>query len=89
MLFILFSLHLFILGTINELGTKRGHTKCLIVWKDADVNKISVDVNELYQLIGDNKNRLKSFCCTIARNSELCPLNFIDWRQMPMEKSKK
>ena len=89
LLFVLFSLHLYILGTINELGNKRGHTKCLKVWKDADVKKISVDMNELYQPIGDNQNKLKSFCSTIARNSELCPLNFVDWRKMPREKKQK
>lgn len=44
--------------------------------------------NSLNQLIGPNDatlNEFSSFLGTVARNAQLAPLNYVNWRKIPIE----
>ncbi|XP_058108288.1 uncharacterized protein LOC131251547 [Magnolia sinica] len=65
---------------------KRGHTRCLEVWKMREGQRITIPINTKGQPVGDNVNKLTNFLGTIARNGEYAPLTFTDWRAVPNEK---
>ncbi|XP_058114063.1 uncharacterized protein LOC131256957 [Magnolia sinica] len=65
---------------------KRGHTRCLEVWKIREGQHITIPINTKGQPVGDNVNKLTNFLGTVARNGEYAPLTFTDWRAVPNEK---
>lgn len=61
----------------------RGPTRCLKLL--AEGKRISVPTNELGQPVGPEASQLVSFLGTLARNGNLAPLTYIDWRAVPEE----
>nr|XP_027113251.1 uncharacterized protein LOC113731922 isoform X3 [Coffea arabica] len=61
----------------------RGPTRCLKLL--AEGMRISVTTNELGQPVGPEASKLVSFLGTLARNGNLAPLTYVDWRAVPEE----
>ncbi|XP_027157749.1 uncharacterized protein LOC113759381 isoform X1 [Coffea eugenioides] len=61
----------------------RGPTRCLKLLVEG--MRISVTTNELGQPVGPEASKLVSFLGTLARNGNLAPLTYVDWRAVPEE----
>ncbi|XVF11968.1 hypothetical protein REPUB_Repub08aG0074300 [Reevesia pubescens] len=69
--------------TSRKKGKKRGKTMLPKVWKAPSGQKFKVEYNHLGQPVGDNSSTFTSFCGVVTRSSEVAPLNYDHWDQMP------
>ncbi|CAI0546083.1 unnamed protein product [Linum tenue] len=63
----------------------RGPTSCMEIHAVEMDERHTITVNEFGQPIGDDK-KFSSFLGTVARNNKFAPLNYISWKDVPMEK---
>ncbi|KAL2460540.1 Uncharacterized protein Adt_43960 [Abeliophyllum distichum] len=63
-------------------GRGRGPTRCLQLLSE---KRISITTNALGQPIGHEAPKLTSFLGILARNGNLLPLTYVDWRAVPNE----
>ena len=61
----------------------RGPTLCLDVWNMPEGQQVVVETNEVGQPDGDSACKLGNFLGTIARDGNLAPLTYSDWRAVP------
>ncbi|KAG8391525.1 hypothetical protein BUALT_Bualt01G0196800 [Buddleja alternifolia] len=80
--------------TQHEAGTRstcvvraRGPSLGLKTWKKAGV-PINIESNEWDQPIGDDSVELETHLGVLARNNQLAPLTFNDWRVVPLDLKK-
>ncbi|XP_047315063.1 uncharacterized protein LOC124919009 isoform X2 [Impatiens glandulifera] len=73
--------------TENDKGNSNGPTNCLDLW--SSTTKITISFDEFGQPIGDETPKLITFLGTLARNGELAPLTYVDWRTVPEDNKAK
>lgn len=64
-------------------STKRNRTRMMHIWKQPSNERIVVKANRFRQPIQYAGTLLANLCGVVARNSEIYPLSYIDWRKMP------
>ncbi|RWR73411.1 hypothetical protein CKAN_00168800 [Cinnamomum micranthum f. kanehirae] len=63
----------------------RGPNRCIALTNQRE--RIVVECNEYGQPIGRNERLLSSYLGVIARDGQKAPLNYSDWRRMPVERT--
>nr|CAD1834841.1 unnamed protein product [Ananas comosus var. bracteatus] len=63
---------------------KRGRTTLKEIWEMDESWRIQVRFNKRGQPINKEARLLAGFCGIVARNGQFCPLNYINWRRMPI-----
>ena len=63
----------------------RGPSKYLDVW-DPPVNQvIELPLNSMHQPVDEGARAFTNFLGTIVRKPHMCPIRYLNWRDMPKE----
>ena len=63
----------------------RGPSKYLDVWDILDDQVIELLLNSMHQLVDEGARAFTGFLGTIARKPHMCPIRYLNWRDMPEE----
>ncbi|KAF3967546.1 hypothetical protein CMV_008466 [Castanea mollissima] len=63
----------------------RGASKYLDVWDLPDDEEIELSLNSLHQPVDDGARTFTGFLGTIARKPHMCPIRYLNWKNMPEE----
>lgn len=66
----------------------RGFTRAADVWNLPEGEKIDIKLNDLGQAVGKNYKKLVKFLGTLARNGDLAPLTYKNWKVFPAQHKK-
>ena len=63
----------------------RGPSKYLDVWDLLDDQVIELPLNSMHQPIDEGVRAFTGFLGTIVRKPHMCPIRYLNWRDMPKE----
>ncbi|KAL0009442.1 hypothetical protein SO802_010944 [Lithocarpus litseifolius] len=63
----------------------RGPSKYLDIWDPPDEEEIKLELNSEHQPINDGARTFTGFLGTIARKCHMCPIRYLNWKDMPKE----
>ncbi|XP_075650322.1 uncharacterized protein LOC142620904 [Castanea sativa] len=63
----------------------RGASKYLDVWDLPDDEEIELSLNSLHQPVDDGARTFTGFLGTIAQKPHMCPIRYLNWKNMPEE----
>nr|POF12325.1 hypothetical protein CFP56_73680 [Quercus suber] len=63
----------------------RGPSKYLDIWDLPDEEEIELPLNSIHQPVDDGARTFTSFLGTIARKPHMCPIRYLNWKDMPEE----
>ena len=62
-----------------------GPNKYLDIWDLPDEEEIELLLNSMHQPVDDGARTFNGFMGTIARKPHMCPIRFLNWKDMPKE----
>ncbi|KAL0009555.1 hypothetical protein SO802_011057 [Lithocarpus litseifolius] len=62
-----------------------GPCKYLDIWDLPDKEEIELELNSEHQLVDDGARTFTGFLGTIARKPHMCPIRYLNWKDMPEE----
>ncbi|KAK9984959.1 hypothetical protein SO802_034484 [Lithocarpus litseifolius] len=63
----------------------RGPSKYLDIWDLPDEEEIELELNSEHQPVDDGARTFTGFLGTIARKPHMCPIRYLNWKDMPEE----
>ena len=63
----------------------RGPSKYLEIWDLPDEEEIELPLNSMHQPVDDGARTFTGFLGTIARKPHMCPIRFLNWKDMAEE----
>lgn len=82
--------HEALVNVIDESGhrNRREITRLTNIWNLPRGERVIVEVNKNFQVVGENSSVFPRFLGTMARRGDYCPLNYITWPKVPKEYKK-
>ena len=69
----------------SPVHATRRPSKYLDVWDILDDQVIELLLNSMHQLVDEGARAFTGFLGTIARKPHMCPIRYLNWRDMPEE----
>ena len=69
----------------SPVRATRRPSKYLDVWDILDDQVIELLLNSMHQLVDEGARAFTGFLGTIARKPHMCPIRYLNWRDMPEE----
>ena len=69
----------------SPVHATRGPSKYLEVWDLPDDQVIDLPLNSMHQLVNEGVRAFTGFLGTIAQKPHMCPIRYLNWRDMPKE----
>ena len=66
----------------------RKPSKYLDIWDLPDDQEIELPLNSMHQLVDDRVRTFTGFLGTIAWKPHMCPIRYLNWKDMPKELKK-
>lgn len=67
---------------------KRGITRLTNIWNLPKGERVRIELNKNFQVVGENSSLFSRFLGTMARRGDYCPLNYLTWPKVPKEYKK-